>query len=85
MSAQTLSRGERGGDNNFSSQSRTVLSAEATSLPSGENATPFTRPVWPVNVLRAAPEAASQSRTVLSREAEATSLPSGEILRHEPS
>src|SRR5438477_6929833 len=51
---------------------------DATSLPSGENATPNTASEWPSSVRRAAPVAESQSLTVPSRDADATSLPSGE-------
>ena len=62
------------------SQSLIVLSpdADATSLPSGKNATPLTQPEWPSSMRRAAPVAESQSLTVLSPDADATSLPSGE-------
>ena len=62
------------------SQSLTVVSrdADATSLPSGENATALTQSEWPSSVRRAAPVAESQSLTVLSPDADATSLPSGE-------
>src|SRR5436305_14717694 len=52
--------------------------ADATSLPSGENATPHTESEWPSSVRRAAPVAESQNRTVWSRDADPTSLPSGE-------
>jgi hypothetical protein len=52
--------------------------ADATSLSSGENATPITISEWPLRVRRAAPVAESQSLTVRSRDADATSLPSGE-------
>src|SRR5256714_14053186 len=62
------------------SQSLTVLSfdADATSLPSGENATALTQSEWPSSVCSGAPVADSQSLTVLSYDADATSLPSGE-------
>ena len=62
------------------SQSLTIPSsdADATSLPSGENATPQTEPLWPSSVPRDAPVVESQSLTVLSCDADATSLPSGE-------
>ena len=61
------------------SQSLTVLSpADATSLPSGENATARTTLEWPSSVCSGAPMAESQSLTVLSPDADATSLPSGE-------
>src|SRR2546423_11298983 len=52
--------------------------ADATSLPSGENATALTQSEWLLSVRRAAPVAESQSLTVLSCDADATSLPSGE-------
>lgn len=50
------------------SQSLTVLSldADATSLPSGENATTWTQFEWPCSVWHAAPVAESQTLTVLS-------------------
>src|SRR2546429_9409435 len=62
------------------SQSLTVLSydADATSLPSGENATAQTALEWPSSVCSGAPVADSQILTVLSSDADATSLPSGE-------
>src|SRR5207248_148889 len=62
------------------SQSLTVLSHEpdATSLPSGENATDVTQRKWPSSVCSGAPVTASQSLTVWSHEPDATSLPSGE-------
>jgi hypothetical protein len=65
--------------------------------PSGEKATALTSKEWPSSVLRHVPVAASHSRTVLSRDADATSCPSGEkataltseewpssVLRHVP-
>src|SRR5947209_4705520 len=51
---------------------------DATSLPSGENATDQTEPELPSSVCRAPPVPASQSLTVWSSESDATSLPSGE-------
>lgn len=62
------------------SQSLAVWSsdADATSLPSGENATAMTGPKWPSSVLCTAPVAESQSMTVQSKDADATSLLSGE-------
>jgi hypothetical protein len=62
------------------SQSLTVSSpdADATTSPSGENATDLTQPEWPSSVGSAAPVSASQSLTVLSTDADATALPSGE-------
>src|SRR5579871_6321674 len=62
------------------SHSRTVLSCEpdASSAPSGKNATDVTELVWPSSVCLAAPVAASHSRTVLSPEPDASSAPSGE-------
>jgi hypothetical protein len=52
---------------------------DATSLPSGEKATDVTESEWPLSGSPCgAPEAASQSRTVMSPEPDATSLPSGE-------
>ena len=61
------------------SQSLTVqsLDADATSLPSGENATALTENEWPSSVCSEAPVAESQSLTVRSKDADATSLPSG--------
>src|SRR2546423_916701 len=58
----------------------TVLSpdADATSLPSGENATELTESEWPSSVCSAAPVTASQSLIVSSNDADATTLPSGE-------
>src|SRR5579862_4896719 len=51
----------------------------ASGLPSGEKATEWAQPEWPLSgSLRGAPVAASQSLTVLSLEPDATSLPSGE-------
>jgi hypothetical protein len=59
------------------SQSLTVLSsdADATSLPSGENATARTSAEWPSSVRRAAPVAESQSLTVSSQDADAKRHP----------
>src|SRR5436305_2024423 len=51
--------------------------ADATSLPSGENATAPPQPDWPLSVLRAVSVAESPRLTVLSSDADATSLPSG--------
>jgi len=51
--------------------------AEASILPSDENANAATPSAWPSSVLRNAPFVASQSVTVVS-DAEATVLPSGE-------
>ena len=51
---------------------RLVPDADATSLPSGENATPYTESEWPSSVRRAAPVAESQSLTVESPDADAT-------------
>src|ERR1700750_25016 len=51
---------------------------DATSLPSGENATVLTENEWPSRVCTVWPVAGSQSRTVLSRDPDAISLPSGE-------
>src|SRR4051794_31771574 len=63
---------------NTGSQSLTVpsLDPDATSLPSGENATAEGK--WPLSVPRTAPVAGSQSLTVPSPDPDATSLPSGE-------
>ena len=47
-------------------------------LLSGENATARTQFEWPSSIYSAAPVAESQSMTVLSHDADATSLPSGE-------
>src|SRR5262249_2657519 len=57
---------------------RAVLSedAVASSVPSGENATPDTWLVWPVSVERGVPAGAFQIRAVRSREAGATRGPS---------
>jgi hypothetical protein len=65
---------------NRPSHSLTVLSpeADASSLPSGENATAETQSEWPLSVCRAAPDRPSHSLTVLSSEADDSSLPSGE-------
>src|SRR2546430_1562519 len=51
--------------------------AEASSVPSGLNATARTQSRWPVSVGTGAPVAASHNRTVLSCPAEASSVPSG--------
>jgi hypothetical protein len=47
-------------------------------LPSGEKATALTQLEWPSSVCNADPEPASHSLTVLSSNADASSLPSGE-------
>ena len=62
------------------SQSLIIISydPDATSLPSGENATAATGLEWPSSVGRGAPVARSQSLTVLSRDPDASSPPSGE-------
>jgi hypothetical protein len=62
------------------SHSRTVLlrDADATSCPSGKNATALTDLEWPLSVLRQVPVATSYSCTILSRDTNVTSCPSGE-------
>jgi hypothetical protein len=62
------------------SQSRTVPSpdADASRVPSAENATDLTEPVCPSSVCSGAPVAASQSRTVRSSDADASRVPSAE-------
>jgi len=60
---------------------RAWLSCHATQTPSAGrpvNTTKLTQSEWPSSVLRAAPVAVSQSLAVVSRDADATSLPSGE-------
>jgi hypothetical protein len=47
-------------------------------MPSGEKATALTESEWPSRVCSKEPVVASQSLTVLSADADATSLPSGE-------
>jgi hypothetical protein len=62
-------------------QSRSVLlspDAESASAPSGENMQARTQLVCSSSMARQAPEAISQSRSVLSKDAEIASLPSGQ-------
>src|SRR5437762_1612033 len=61
-------------------QSQTILSSDpdATSLPSGENATAKIEHEWPSSVWLTSPVAVPQSLTVLSPDPDATSLPSCE-------
>ena len=62
------------------SQSRMVWlsDADASTLPSAENATDITESEWPSRVPRVSPVAGSQSRTVWSSDADASTLPSAE-------
>jgi len=61
-------------------QSLTVLSsdADASSWPSGENATALIQSLWPSSFCTCSPVAGFQSLTVLSQDADASSWPSGE-------
>jgi hypothetical protein len=61
------------------SHRRTVPSddADASSLPSGEKATPRTGFLWPSSVRSVVHDRLSHSRTVPSSDADASSLPSG--------
>jgi hypothetical protein len=62
-------------DQSLSESDRLASDADASSLPSSENATLNTQSEWPYSVLRAALVAKPQSLTALSSDADASSLP----------